>query len=182
MENNPTQIAARVRELREILEISVEDIAKSLGITPAQYLQYETDKVSMPISTLYKVADIFNVDFTVLLTGESPRMAGYTLVRAGHGVDVDRYPGYKFQSLAFNFIKRSMEPMIVQLEDDGKEAALVTHSGQEFNLVMKGNVKVVVGKHEFILHEGDSFYFDPTVPHGQRAVGGPATFLTVIQK
>lgn len=107
MANNSEQIALRIREFREILGLSPETVAHQLGISNEQYLLYENNTESMPISTLYKLAEIFETDFTVLLTGDSPRMADYTLVRAGQGVQVDRYPGYKFQSLAFNYISRT---------------------------------------------------------------------------
>jgi len=182
MANNSEQIAVRIREFRETLGLSPEDVARRLGISNDQYRLYENNTESMPISTLYKLAEVFETDLTVLLTGDSPRMADYTLVRAGQGVQVDRYPGYKFQSLAFNYISRTMEPMLVELEADRQEPALVTHSGQEFNWVVSGTVKVQIGTHEFILHEGDSCYFNPRIPHGQRAVGGPAKFITVIQR
>ena len=78
-----------------------------------------------------------------------------------------------------------MEPLYVCLEpheDEAHEASLVAHGGQEFNLVLEGTVKVVLGKHEFFLNAGDSLYFDPRIPHGQRAVGGPAKFVTIISK
>lgn len=179
--NNPEQISARIREMREILELSPLQVAEQLGISEDLYQQYEANQVSMPISTLYQLAEIFDTDFTILLTGDSPRMEDYTLVRAGRGVNVDRCPGYKFSALAFNYIGRTMEPMLVELAEDGREVPLITHSGQEFNLVLSGTVKLVLGKHEFILNEGDACYFNPRVPHGQRAVGGKATFLTVIQ-
>lgn len=184
MANNPEQIAARIRELRDILEIPTSLVAEKLGISEQDYLAYEANEKSIPISALYGLAELFNVDFTVLLTGEDPKMGDYTLVRAGQGVDVDRYPGYSFQSLAYNFKNRTMEPMIVTLEphEPGKEASLVTHGGQEFNLVLEGTIAVRLAKREFILNVGDSFYFDPRIPHGQRAVGAPAKFLTIIEQ
>jgi len=177
------QIAARIREMREILDFTEKEISAKLHITLAQYRSYENNETVIPISTLNELAEIFGVDFTVLLTGEAPRMNKFSLVRKGHGVKVERYPGYSFQSLAFNFQQRTMEPMLVYLEphdDEDAQPTLVTHSGQEFNLVVEGTVKVVVGDREFILNEGDSLYFDPSIPHGQRAVGGPVKFVTVI--
>lgn len=181
-DNNPDQITARIREIRQILGMSVSEVAVKLAVSAELYQQYESNQVSIPISTLYQLADIFSTDFTILLTGDAPRMGDYTLVRAGQGVNVDRCPGYKFSALAFNYIGRTMEPMLVELSDDGKEVPLITHSGQEFNLVLSGSVKVLLGKHEFILNKGDACYFNPKVPHGQRAVGGKAKFLTVIQR
>ena len=177
------QIADRVRELRDVMEMTQEEVASRLKLSLAEYQDYEENRKVIPISTLNELAEILNTDFTVLLTGEAPRMAQYTLVRKGQGVHVERYPGYSFQSLAYNFQNRTMEPMLVYLEpheDENGQPALVTHGGQEFNLVVEGTVKVVIGTHEFVLNEGDSIYFDPSLPHGQRAIGGPVKFVTII--
>ena len=130
---------------------------------------------------LYGVAAELRVDPTELLTGEAPRMDEYTIVRGGNGVSVERYPGYAFTSLAFNYKHRDMEPMIVTLSPN-EEAELVTHGGQEFNYVLEGSIKVVIEGREFILNKGDSIYFNPALPHGQRAVGGQAKFLTIINE
>ena len=179
--NNENQIAARVREMREVMEFSPSEVASKLGIGLDLYERYESGETTFPVSTLYALAGIFGVDFTTLLTGEAPRMGGYTIVRAGKGVQVNRNPEYHFQSLAFNFRNRTMEPMIVELKPGEKPAGLVTHNGQEFNLVLEGSLKLVIGSHEFILNQGDSVYFDPTLPHAQHATDVPSRFLTVIQ-
>lgn len=184
MSHTPEQITARIRELRGILGIPMGDVAKKLGISEEKYAAYESGEVSIPINSLYGVADLFGVDVTELLTGERPRMDRYTVVRAGQGAKVDRYPGYNFESLAANYLNRSLEPMLVTLgphEDEAHEPALVRHHGQEFNYVLQGSVKVIVGGRAFVLNPGDSIYFDATQEHGQRAVGGPVLFLTIIQ-
>ena len=43
-------------------------------------------------------------------------MNDYTIVRKGQGVEIERYKGYKFRSLAFNYIGRQFDPMVVDLE------------------------------------------------------------------
>jgi mannose-6-phosphate isomerase-like protein (cupin superfamily)/DNA-binding XRE family transcriptional regulator len=176
------EISGRIRELREILGRSPADIAASVGIPQETYLQYEAGTLDIPISVLYLVADRLGTDMTVLLTGESPRMDTHTVVRAGHGIDVERFPGYRYMSLAFNFINREMEPLLVSLDPDDAPAALVMHGGQEFNYVLEGTVRVTLGKKAYDLSAGDSVYFNPALPHGQQAVGGTARFLTVITK
>ncbi len=176
------QIPARIKELREIMEIPLTKMAERLHVTTEEYMELETGVKDIAIGTLYEIASILQTDPTVLLTGEDPRMNTYTVVRKGEGVRVDRYPGYQFESLAFNFINRIMEPLLVTLEVQANKPALVIHSGQEFNLVLEGTVEVTVGKHSFLLNAGDSIYFDPQLPHGQMAVGGTARFLTVIKE
>lgn len=176
------QIADRMKELREILEITSAQLAEKIGISEEEYVSYEKAEADIPVSVLYSVAAALGTDTTVLLTGDSPKMSGYTVVRSGQGVEIERNPEYKFASLAFNFIDREMEPMIVTLDAGDKEAELVFHPGQEFNYVTEGKVRVTVGKNSFILNAGDSIYFDAMLPHSQHSVEGKAKFITVINE
>ncbi|MCR5783753.1 MAG: cupin domain-containing protein [Clostridia bacterium] len=173
------QISDRIRELRDILDLTAEDVALKLRIDTNEYLAYENGEKDIPISMLYEVAAYFKVDPTVLMTGDVPRMDDYTVVRGGNGIKVERYPGYSFSALAFNYKHRIMDPMIVTLSQS-ETAELVKHSGQEFNYVIEGSIVVTVGSREFRLDAGDSIYFCPEKPHGQRAVTETAKFLTVI--
>ena len=88
---------------------------------------------------------------------------------------------YRFQDLAYHYANMIMQPFIVTLDPSDKPADLVSHRGEEFNLVLKGTVVVTHGDKEIILNAGDSIYFNPTYPHGQRCGGNePAVFLTMI--
>jgi transcriptional regulator with XRE-family HTH domain len=176
------QIATRIKEIREDCGLTAEAAAQKLGISYAEYTQYENAVTDIPISMLYEMAKLFSVDLTELLTGLPPRLHSYCLVRNGAGVETERYKGYKFQNLAYNFINKKCEPLLVTIEpEENKKMSLVTHPGQEFNYVLNGKVKVILGGAELELGEGDALYFDPTIPHGQVAVDGrPAQFLTVI--
>lgn len=176
------QIAQRIREIREICEFSQEEAAEKLGIPFETYKQYEDADTDIPVSVLYEMARIFNVDLTELLTGISPRLHNYCLIRSGEGIEVERYKGYNFQSLAFNFINKKVEPLLVIVEpEENKKMSLVTHPGQEFNYVLEGKIKVILGGNEIEMSIGDSIYFDPMIPHGQVAADGKtAKFLTII--
>ena len=70
---------------------------------------------------------------------------------------------------------------LVTLDPSDKPSEPVQHDGEEFNLVIKGSIVVTFDDQEIVLHEGDSIYFNPTHPHGQKCLGTePATFLTMI--
>ena len=181
IENNGSP-PARIKELREILEISTIDIAKDIAVPMETYLKYEAGEMDIPISVLYKISAKLGVDATVLLTGEDPRMDTASVCRRGKGVRIERYPGYEFSSLAYNFKGRTIEPLLVYLDPSKETAAPVTHSGQEFNFVLEGKIKITVGQREYVLEAGDSIYFDAGLPHGQAAVEGPSQFLTIIQE
>jgi mannose-6-phosphate isomerase-like protein (cupin superfamily) len=86
-----------------------------------------------------------------------------------------------FESLAPRFKGKVMEPLLVTLMPGEPEAALVTHEGQEFNIVLEGIIVITYDDKEYVLNPGDAVYFDPTHPHAQKAIGKEkARFLTVI--
>ena len=176
------QIASRIKYLRDALDMTENDVANSIGISVDEYISFENGEQDIPISIIYSTAAALGVDPTELILGESPRMAEYCVTRKNQGVMIERFPGYSFEALAHNFINRDKEPMIVTLSASDKKAALVSHSGQEFNFVLEGKIGVTIGTRTFELSEGDSVYFNPAIPHGQFAIEGTAKFLTIIDK
>ncbi|MDR1867392.1 MAG: XRE family transcriptional regulator [Treponema sp.] len=174
-------IPERIKELREVLELSALDLARETGIPYETYIQYERGDCDIPISVLYSIAARLGVDPTVLLSGEDPKMDTVSVCRSGMGIHIERFPGYEFSSLAYNFKHRTMEPLLVTLDPNKEPAAPVTHSGQEFNYIIEGTVTILVGQRTYTLSAGDSLYFDATVPHAQYAIGKIARFITIIQ-
>ncbi|MEG2428948.1 MAG: cupin domain-containing protein [Oscillospiraceae bacterium] len=181
MKNELSEISARIRELREVCGYSQEKLAKELNIEKDIYVKYEEDGANIPISVIYEIANKFNVDFTEIVTGIGAKLDTYHIVKRGKGQSVSRYPGYRFEDLAFRYNKKVMQPLLVTLDPSDEPAGLVSHTGQEFNLILEGTVAVTFEGKELILNEGDSIYFNPTHKHGQKCVGNvKARFLTVI--
>lgn len=183
MQEKIKEIAARVRELREICGISPEEMADLVGISTDVYNKYENAEEDFPASILFEIAQHLKVDMTVLLTGENPRMHVFTVTRKDKGVSVDRRKDYKYQNLAANFIHKKAEPFVVKVDPkpENSQPSMNSHPGQEFDYVLEGTLKVIIHNNEIILEEGDSIFFDSNYAHGMQAVGGkPARFLAVI--
>lgn len=175
------EIAERIAGLRDACGYTQEEFAKKLGIDLEVYKGYEQTGADVPISTIYQISKLCKVDFSEILTGESAKLDTYQVVRKGKGQVIDRIPGYYFKDLAYRFTKKIMQPLLVTIDPSDKPVDLVTHKGEEFNLCLKGRLIVVIGTKDIVLEEGDSIYFNPGIPHGQRCGGDePATFLTMI--
>jgi transcriptional regulator with XRE-family HTH domain len=175
------EIGLRIRGLRESCDLTPEELASELGVPVETYVSWEETGSDVPISTIYHLANKYHVDFNEILTGEYAYLDTYQVVRAGRGKTIDRYPGYYFRDLAWRFRDKIMQPLLVTLDPSDDPAELVTHSGQEFNLVLEGCVVVTFDDKQFELNPGDSIYFDPTHPHGQKCGSEtPASFVTII--
>ena len=183
MSEQVIQIASRVRTIREICELSAEETAHKMGISLDEYLRCERGEIDIPISFLTRAAQVFGVEVQELLTGSAPKLHSYFLCRSGRGMEVQRMNRqYRYKSLAYNFRDKSIEPfhVTIQPDDPDAEADLNVHPGQEFDYILEGIMKLTVGSKEILMYQGDSIYFDSTIPHGMKAIGGPVSFMAVV--
>ncbi len=178
------QIAERLNGLRDALELSEAECASACNISIDQYKAYERGETDIPVSFLYRFASVYGLELTTLLTGDTPRMHGYSLTRKGTGTLVERRKEYKYQALNESFINKKAQPFIVSVPanpDDEKTTPGYRHDGQEFNLLLEGRMLVVINGKELVLEEGDSLWFDSGLPHGMKALDGKeAKFLAMI--
>lgn len=177
------EIAARIREMRELSGKTVEQVSDGTGIALTEYTHYENGIADIPASALLALAHYFTIDISVLLTGEDPRLKVYTVSRNGQGVAVERRAAYQYSHLAANFTHKKAEPFLVtvQPKPDGTVIETNSHPGQEFNYVVEGTLKILINNNEVILKEGDSIYFDSNYPHAMQAVGNSAArFIAIV--
>ena len=99
-------IGMRIKELRELSDITTEEIAKELDVDEETYISYEDGIVDIPASFLYQIAHIFKVDLALILTGEETRMTYFDVTRADKGFAVDRRKEYKYENLCKKFVHK----------------------------------------------------------------------------
>ena len=170
------EMAQRIRDLREIVGLTPEDMARLTGVDLEEYLRCEAGESDLNFAFIYRCAQAFGVDVTDIIEGASPRLSNYTLTRAGEGQHIEHAHGMTYYNMAARFKKRVAEPLYVVAEYS-EEAQLrpiecTTHEGQECDIVLSGQLKVQVGEHIEILNPGDIIYYNSTAPHGMIATGG----------
>ncbi len=182
MNDQIMQIAQRLIGLRDVLELEVTDVAATCGISAKEYESYETGEVDIPVSTLHRISQMYKIELSALMFGDEPHMQSYFLTRKGKGAAVERSKAYKYQSLAAGFAHRKADPFLVKVApSDSDEVHLNSHHGQEFNMVIEGRMRLVIGEKELVLEEGDSIYFDASRLHGMKALDGKTLkFLAMI--
>jgi mannose-6-phosphate isomerase-like protein (cupin superfamily) len=183
MHEKTKEIGSRVIELRELSEISPEDMADYLKIPLETYQEYESGNEDFPASVLYEIAHKFKVDMGLLMTGEETRMHIFTVTRKEKGAGVERQKQYKYENLAEKFIHKKAEPFVVTVEPrkDDKKPSTNSHPGQEFDYVLEGSMKIYIHHHEIVLNEGDSIFFDSNYKHAMEALDNKkAKFLAIV--
>ena len=179
------EVAQRIRELREVSGFTVEEMAARTNLSTEEYLQCEAGNRNLSIAFLYRCTLSFGVDLGDLLEGRSPKLRSYDLTRKGEGQRIEEAHHMVGYNLAADFRNRIALPLYMEIKyregAEYEDIELVTHEGQECDIVISGSLKIQIGSRTEILHAGDTIYYDSSTPHGMIAVGGEdCTFYAIV--
>ena len=170
------EMAHRIRELREIENFTIAEMAMKTGVTEQEYIDCEMGRSDLNFAFLYRCALAFGVDVGDIIEGSSPNLNSFTVTRRGEGQRIEEAHDMVYYNMAASFRNRIAEPLYVQAsysrDAEYADIKLTTHEGQECDIVIEGQLKVQVGEHSTVLNPGDSIYYDSGTPHGMIAVGG----------
>lgn len=170
------EMAARIRELRQIENLTCDEMAAKTGVSVEEYINCENGKNDLNFAFIYRCANALNVNVTDIIEGRSPTLNSYTLTRRNQGQEIADAHGMTYYNLAFSFQNRIAEPLFVKIRYDAsadeKNIELTTHAGQECDIVIEGHLLVQIGDHREILGPGDSIYYNSSAPHGMIAING----------
>jgi transcriptional regulator with XRE-family HTH domain len=168
------KIAKKIRQLRLEQQMTQERLASKTGFSKAFISKIENRITSPSIASLSKIAMALGVSISTLLDEGHEENQDIILVRRGQrkkivgpGSDI----GFSYESLAHKKKRKTMEPFIIKYPPGSRVQKLFEHEGEEMVFVLKGKIKLIYGDKFFILREGDTAYFNPSIPHRGESVG-----------
>lgn len=179
------EMASRIREMRDIMGYTEEEMAEKTEVSLSDYKLYESGRGDMPFTFIHKCALVFGIELTELLEGHTAYLTSYNVTRKGEGHQTAREEDIFIQNLAPKFRGKLAEPYWVRYEYSeelqNRPIHLTRHDGQEFDLILSGTLLVQVGENREVLHEGDSIYYNSSTPHGMIALDGrDCVFLAMV--
>ncbi len=182
------RIGDKIRQLRELQQVSVEELAERSGSTPDLIAELEAGALVPGLSPLMKIARALGVRLGTFLDDEE--QASPVIVRGGQAESVMRFSGggnpttstLDIFSLGAGKKDRHMEPFLVTVHPPkDPDPPLSSHEGEEFLYVLSGEIELCYGAHRHQIAAGDSLYYDSIVPHHIHSLGGvDALMLAVV--
>ena len=184
---NIKEVAQRIRLLREDCDLTMQEMAEATGRTVAEYAAQESGEQDLSFTFLYKCAKVLGVDVIELLTGETPHLKGYSLVRKGDGLSIKRRAGFEYLHKAPNLQNKLAEPFVVTApyleEEQDKPIHLSYHKGMELDFIISGKLRFAYEDKIEEVGPGDTLMYDSGRGHGMIAIGGePCVFLAIVMK
>jgi transcriptional regulator with XRE-family HTH domain len=167
-------LGKRIVMYRERLELSQADLAKATGLDVSLLQAIETEQVYPAIGILVKLARALGQRLGTFMDDqfrEDPliiRQEERTVQMAQHKGDAPA--PYRYFPLGRGKSDRHMEPFFIEIDPE-QDNTPSSHEGEEFIVVVSGEVELLYGKKSFLLKPGDSIYYNSIVPHFVGAAG-----------
>lgn len=157
-------LGERIRAARRSLGKTLEEVAQKADVTRSFLSQVERGVASPSLTTLRRIAWELGIPVFLLLADTSrARNAVVRKERRQNLILPNSSIAYQLLSPDLN---RKIEMIITTLKAGGASCDQpLSHPGEECAYLLKGCVRVTVGEEVFDLEEGDTVYFDATLPH-----------------
>ncbi len=181
------KLGKRIKSFREDRNISLETICEHTGLSEDFMNALEQDNVYPSIGPLQKIARALGVRLGTFMDDEitrDPIISRIGKCDADLAMHKSRNSNtsYVYNALGKGKSDRNMEPFFIEImPDNADDRSTSSHQGEEFMLVLKGELLVVYGRETHILKQGDTIYYNSIVPHYVGAHGdSPAEILAII--
>jgi transcriptional regulator with XRE-family HTH domain len=170
-----------LRATRRLQNQTLKQVAEKTGFTQAYLSQVETGKATPPLSSLKRIANAYGASLVDLLM-EQPEAGGVVLRRGDRPKLVLRSGDIVKELLVARQSGRRMEPLLVTIQPRRGSEGVYHHAGEEFGMVLSGELELTAEGTVHHLRRGDTFYLNSTRPHGFRnpSARRVATVLWVI--
>jgi len=168
-------IVKNIKKIRQSQKISLRRLAKLTDLTKGYLSKIENSRKAPPFSTLIKIANALKTDVNYLMTEDHdvPEDVSLCIVRKNERKRIlTRGVPFRYhlvEAIAYKMHGKNMEPCIIEVDFDEKPT--VSHEGEEFGYTLEGTQEFTYDGEKYVLNEGDSVYFDSSIPHTARSLG-----------
>jgi transcriptional regulator with XRE-family HTH domain len=160
-------IGSKIREWRKERALTLEALARAVGLSTGYVSQVERGLANPSLETLKRLADAVGHTVGELFSESEDRQdAGYSISKRGQRKKI-QYPGSGIMNeLLSPDLHHQMEVIWVEAPPGASSGGHPhAHQGEECGIVIKGQMIFWVGPDQVVLNEGDSIYLDSTIPH-----------------
>jgi transcriptional regulator with XRE-family HTH domain len=170
------QIGTRIRAQRLGNKLTLKRLAELVGCSDAYLSQVENGKVSPSISSLKKISEALQAkitDFFVETENDDPVVLPQdqrvTITLEGWNA--------RIESLIINSRNKRMHPFFTTIQPGGGSHGLYSHVGEEFGIVLKGELQIHIEGDIHLVHQNESFYYNSNLPHSWTNPGKSETIV-----
>lgn len=157
-------IGTNIQTLRNQQNLSIGQLAEKTGLSKAVISQIEKGKSNPTINTIWKLASALHVPYSAIL--ETQNVQATKVAYKDLIPQLDEEGHYRISCYYSTSQERNFELFLLELDPDTKHTTSGhTKASQEYIVIKKGKLSLITGENDYILEEGDSLFFDASLPH-----------------
>ena len=156
------KIGERIRNLRELSNLTQEELAERANLTKGFISQIERDLTSISLDSLIQILEAMDENLSDFFRETSEEKIVY---REEDRVAIEKEKIDKFELLIPGSTNRRLEPILLTLRKGQTTPMERPHDGEEFGLVLQGRINLRYGKEVQKLKKGECFYFSAEKEH-----------------
>jgi len=172
-------IGDRVKALRINQKRTLQEVADASGLSKSMISKIENNLTVPSVATLVKIAKALATDISSLLEEQGWLSAIYTKKSTTEQNFTRTEKGYHIYPFASGFRNKKMQPFLFVARKGEVKPHGLSHDGEEFIYVIKGEMSMKVGDTEYQLGEGDSLYFNSLQKHGVMPISEEVIYLDI---
>ena len=157
-------IGQNLAKWRKEKGLTLQQLAAKVHLTAAFISQIEHDKASPSIATLKTIAHALDAKVIDFFADELLQDPVVTTPDQWSRVLI---PGWQSDTkrLVKIVASKRMEPFLTTIKPGGKSREPYSHPGEEFGLVLEGEITITVGEELYRVGSMSSFYYSSLLPH-----------------
>lgn len=170
------KIGKMLKELRKNKNITLEDLSKKSGVALATLSRIENDKMPGTIKAHNRICSALGSSLSELYKEIEDSQKTIENISASSRPEYhSNNDGIKYELLAARSIDKKIVPLLLTISKNTETLQEENPQGTEkFLYALSGSFYAYIGKNEYALKEGDSLYFDASLPHRYRNKGRSA--------
>ena len=164
---NLVELASRIKAARMAKGYTLDRVADISGLGKGLLSKVENFRVTPSLPTLSKLSEALGMSLSELFDGldEKPKLS-ITRVSDRKEIERDRdQSDINYHALAHGRPDRNMDPFVLDVPAGGGRREAMPHEGEEYLIVLDGDVSFEYNGEVHQLNAGDSAYFDAEVDH-----------------
>jgi transcriptional regulator with XRE-family HTH domain len=163
---NNLQIGDRIRLLRVSQKRTLQEIADNSDLSKSMISKIENNKTVPSVAALVKISKVLGTNISNLLEHDGFLNAIVTSRQKAEENLTITDKGYSIFPFASEYHEKKMQPFLFVARKGEVKPHQLSHEGEEFIYILRGEMKMQVGEVEYHLKEGDSLYFNTLQKHG----------------
>jgi len=156
------KIGERIKNLRQLSNLTQEELAERANLTKGFISQIERDLTSISLDSLVQILDALDENIPDFFRGAAEEKIVY---RQKDRVTIEKEEIERFELMVPGSTNRRLEPILLTLRQGQVTPKERPHEGEEFGFVLQGRVILRFGKEALKLKKGECFYLSAEKEH-----------------